>query len=131
MSDVLDALKFDAAGLIPAVVQDHVNGQVLMVAYMNRLSLEKTISTGLCHYWSRSRGKLWFKGETSGHVQHVKQIRTDCDSDTLLIEVEQIGVACHDGYRSCFYKALDDGREKWQTIGTPEVDPKAVYGAGK
>lgn len=129
MSEVLDSLKFDAAGLIPAVIQDYVNGKVLMFAYMNRVSVEKTIETRLCHYWSRSRQKLWLKGETSGHIQHVKSIRTDCDSDVLLIEVEQTGVACHDGYRSCFYRSLNDAGEAWQIVEKPSVNPQAVYGA--
>jgi len=99
-------LVFDDRGLIPAVIQDHMNNQVLMVAYMNRESLGMTLETGLTHFWSRSRQELWKKGETSGHLQHVKEILYDCDSDTLLIKVEQIGAACHTGNRSCFYREL-------------------------
>ena len=95
----LDALKFDANGLIPAVIQDADTGQVLMVGYMNRESLQRTVETGLCTYWSRSRLKYWVKGETSGHLQHVRRILVDCDADAVLIQVEQVGVACHTGHR--------------------------------
>ncbi|MCW2278014.1 bifunctional phosphoribosyl-AMP cyclohydrolase/phosphoribosyl-ATP diphosphatase HisIE [Heliophilum fasciatum] len=98
----IDSLQFGAHGLIPAVVQDHQTGRVLMVAYMNRESLEKTVATGQMHYYSRSRKALWHKGETSGHYQHVKAVEVDCDQDTLLFQVEQIGAACHEGSRSCF-----------------------------
>ncbi len=103
----LDSFKFNADGLIPAIIQDHENGQVLMMAWMNRESLERTISTGYCTYWSRSRQQFWLKGETSGHVQHVKRISVDCDLDTLLIQVEQTGAACHEGYRSCFFRDVE------------------------
>lgn len=99
-------LSFDERGLIPAVIQDHANNQVLMVAYMNEESLRKTLETGLTHFWSRSRKKLWKKGETSGNFQHVKEAYYDCDADTLLFKVEQIGAACHTGNRSCFYRKL-------------------------
>jgi len=105
----LDNLKFDANGLIPAIIQDHANGDVLMMAWMNRESLDKTIETGLCTYWSRSRAKFWVKGETSGHLQHVRSLSVDCDQDCLLIKVEQVGAACHDHYRSCFYRDLEGG----------------------
>lgn len=101
---ILENLKYDANGLIPAIIQDHANGQVLMMAWMNKESLSKTLETGLCTYWSRSRQSFWVKGETSGHLQHVKRISVDCDQDALLIQVEQIGAACHDHYRSCFYR---------------------------
>jgi len=104
---VLDDLKFNSDGLIPAIIQDHSNGQVLMMAWMNRESLAKTRETGLCTYWSRSRQQFWVKGETSGHLQHVKSISVDCDQDALLIQVEQIGAACHDHYRTCFYRDFD------------------------
>jgi phosphoribosyl-AMP cyclohydrolase len=104
-----DGLRFDAGGLIPAVIQDHANGQVLMVAWMNREALERTLETGLCTYWSRSRQRLWVKGETSGNVQRVRSVRVDCDQDCLLIQVEQTGAACHENYRSCFYRELRDG----------------------
>jgi len=102
----LDELKFDDRGLIPAVVQDHENNDVLMVAYMNRESLETTLCDGKACYWSRSRQELWLKGATSGHFQNVKKIWYDCDADTLLLQVEQIGAACHTGERSCFYREL-------------------------
>jgi phosphoribosyl-AMP cyclohydrolase len=105
----LDGLKFNDDGLIPAIIQDHANGQVLMMAWMNRESLEQTVATGLCTYWSRSRQKFWIKGETSGHTQHVKRIAVDCDQDCLLIEVEQVGAACHENYRSCFFRDIRDG----------------------
>lgn len=107
----IDNLQFDANGLIPAVIQDAENGQVLMVAYMNRESLLQTINTGLCTYWSRSRQQFWVKGETSGHLQHVKTIRVDCDADCLLIAIEQVGVACHTGNRSCFFRQVTEQGE--------------------
>ena len=99
-------LKYDSNGLIPAIIQDWKNGDVLMLAYMNEESLKKTIETGNTHFWSRSRNKLWKKGETSGNEQIVKEISYDCDNDTLLVKVEQKGVACHTGNRSCFYSKL-------------------------
>jgi phosphoribosyl-ATP pyrophosphohydrolase/phosphoribosyl-AMP cyclohydrolase len=106
MTKNFDEIKFDARGLVPAVVQDYQTKEVLMVAYMNRTSLEKTICGGKACYFSRSRQKLWLKGETSGHFQFVKSIKYDCDGDTLLLEVEQIGEACHTGNRSCFFRTL-------------------------
>jgi len=109
MSDALDNLKYDANGLIPAIIQDHQNGDVLMMAWMNRESLQRTVETQKCTYWSRSRQSFWVKGETSGHVQHVKSISVDCDQDALLIKVEQVGAACHENYRSCFFRDLSDG----------------------
>ncbi|MFH1094438.1 MAG: phosphoribosyl-AMP cyclohydrolase [Candidatus Omnitrophota bacterium] len=102
----LNVLKYDTDGLIPAVVQDTKNKDILMVAYMNKSSLSKTISTGLATYYSRSRKCLWLKGDTSGHFQIVKKIHFDCDKDTLLVEVRQIGVACHTGKRTCFFKRM-------------------------
>jgi phosphoribosyl-AMP cyclohydrolase len=104
--DIDIELTFDEKGLIPAIIQDHGNHQVLMMAYMNEESLKKTLETGLTHFWSRSRGVLWKKGETSGHLQRVKEAYYDCDSDTLLFRVEQTGAACHTGNRSCFYRKL-------------------------
>lgn len=106
---ILSELKYNADGLIPAIIQDHENGQVLMMAWMNEESLKRTIESGLCTYWSRSRQKYWVKGETSGHVQHVKRISVDCDMDALLIQVEQVGAACHENYRSCFFRDIVDG----------------------
>ena len=114
-----DQLKFNADGLIPAIVQDHFNGRVLMMAWMNRASLEKTIETGRTVFWSRSRQKFWMKGETSGHVQQVKDIAFDCDGDTLLIKVEQTGAACHEGYRSCFFRSIKDRGEAFTLTETP------------
>jgi len=103
-----DQLKFDLNGLIPAIIQEQTTGRVLMMAWMNRASLQKTIETGQTHFWSRSRQKFWRKGETSGHTQAVKHIAFDCDGDTLLIQVEQIGAACHEGYKSCFFRSVED-----------------------
>jgi phosphoribosyl-AMP cyclohydrolase len=123
---VLDQLKFDANGLIPAIVQDHQTGRVLMMAWMNRASLEKTIETGKTCFWSRSRQKFWIKGETSGHTQQVKDIAFDCDGDTLLIQVEQVGAACHEGYRSCFFRSFeDDGTVK--TTEQKLLSPEQIY----
>jgi phosphoribosyl-ATP pyrophosphohydrolase/phosphoribosyl-AMP cyclohydrolase len=102
----IDELKFDAQGLIPAVVQEADTGEVLMVAWMDRAALEATLRSGVTHFWSRSRGELWKKGETSGHTQHVKGVYGDCDGDTLLVQVHQDGVACHTGSRTCFFQAL-------------------------
>lgn len=127
MNSPPDDLKFDANGLIPAIIQDAKSHEVLMMAWMNRESLGKTIETKKTHFFSRSRNKLWLKGENSGHVQHVKNIRTDCDKDVLLIEVEQIGAACHDGYESCFYNEHEVGKSDWRNVGKKVFDPKAVY----
>jgi phosphoribosyl-AMP cyclohydrolase len=121
-------LKFNPEGLIPAIIQDHATGRVLMMAWMNRASIEKTLTTGRTHFWSRSRQTFWMKGESSGHVQVVKDVAFDCDGDTLLIQVEQTGAACHEGYRSCFFRsARDDGRSVEET--EPRLqDPAAIYG---
>jgi phosphoribosyl-ATP pyrophosphohydrolase/phosphoribosyl-AMP cyclohydrolase len=110
----LSVLQFSKEGLIPAIVQDVATGQVLMLAYMNREALERTLNTGLAHYWSRSRAMLWQKGETSGHLQHVRDMRYDCDADTLLMMVEQEGVACHTGERSCFFHRLSEHAQPMQ-----------------
>ncbi|MEN6321570.1 MAG: phosphoribosyl-AMP cyclohydrolase [Syntrophaceae bacterium] len=113
-------------GLIPVIVQDDETGDVLMLAYMNREAWLKTIETGKTTYWSRSRNELWIKGETSGHVQIVKEIFVDCDNDTILLKVEQIGgAACHTGYRSCFYRKLVDG--KAEIVGKIVFKPEDVY----
>ncbi len=103
-----DQLKFNPDGLIPAIIQEQATGRVLMMAWMNRASLEQTIQSGQTHFWSRSRQKFWRKGETSGHTQTVKDIAFDCDGDTLLIQIEQIGAACHEGYKSCFFRSVED-----------------------
>jgi phosphoribosyl-AMP cyclohydrolase len=102
----IDVLVFDERGLIPAIVQDVRNGDVLMMAWMNRESLELTLAEGRTVFWSRSRRELWRKGETSGHVQHVEELRVDCDADVLLVRVHQEGAACHTGERSCFFRTL-------------------------
>ncbi len=127
----LDKLKFDANGLIPVIIQDHANNEVLMMAYSNREALEKTIETGKVHTYSRSRGRLALKGESSGHFQLVKEIRTDCDRDVVLIMVEQIVAACHEGYRSCFYRQYDPAAEDWKQVAEKVFDPDAVYHAKK
>ncbi len=101
-----EKLKFNSDGLIPAIIQDQASGRVLMMAWMNRASLETTLSTGKTHFWSRSRQKFWMKGESSGNVQLVKDVAFDCDGDTVLIQVEQAGAACHEGYRSCFFRSV-------------------------
>jgi len=121
-------LKFDHKGLIPAVVQDAKDGTVLMVAYMNKEAVRRTLRLKKSVFWSRSRQSFWLKGESSGHVQKVKEFRIDCDGDCLLVKVEQIGkAACHTGQRSCFYrKVLPDGRLK--VTSKPLFDPKKVYG---
>jgi phosphoribosyl-AMP cyclohydrolase len=126
MDPQLDNLKYDSHGLIPAIVQDHQTGEVLMMAWMNKDSLAKTVETRKTHFFSRSRNKLWLKGESSGHVQHVKSIATDCDQDVLLIKVEQVGAACHNGYYSCFYREHAPGGA-WKTIGKKIFDPEKVY----
>lgn len=125
--EILDSVKFDEKGLVPAVVQDAKDGTVLMVAYMNRESLERTLKQNKSVFWSRSRQSFWLKGESSGNVQKVKEIRIDCDGDCLLVKVEQIGdAACHTGHRSCFYRKVEkDGALK--TTGKPLFDPKKVY----
>lgn len=123
-----ETLKYDANGLITAVVQDADNSEVLMVAYMNREAVDRTLATKRATYWSRSRQKFWIKGETSGHVQHVVEVRTDCDKDCLLIRVRQEGAACHDGFRTCFYRATDDEGEL-RVVEERLVDPKQVYGS--
>lgn len=124
-----EQLKFDeATGLIPAIIQEQNTGRVLMMAWMNRASLEKTIDTGKTHFWSRSRKKFWMKGESSGHTQAVKDIAFDCDGDTLLIQVEQIGAACHEGYKSCFFRSARDGNADVSVTESQLVAPEQVYG---
>jgi phosphoribosyl-AMP cyclohydrolase len=123
----LKQVKFDARGLVPAVVQDAVSGQVLMVAYMNEEALLKTLRTGKTHFYSRSRRKIWLKGQTSGHWQKVKEIRLDCDGDTVLVKAAQTGGACHEGYRSCFFRRLD-GNHRWRVAERRVFDPRRIYG---
>jgi len=122
-----DQLKFDANGLIPAIVQEHKSGRVVMFAWMNRSSLEKTIATGKTHFWSRSRQKFWMKGEESGNTQTVKNIAFDCDGDALLIQVEQIGAACHEGYQSCFFRSIE-GQGETIKVTEPQLQkPEEIY----
>jgi phosphoribosyl-AMP cyclohydrolase len=114
-------------GLLPAIAQDAATGEVLMLAYINKESWEKTLATGKVHYWSRSRSKLWLKGESSGHVQLVKEILVDCDLDTVVFKVEQLGgAACHTGHRSCFYRKVQG--DELEVQGEPVFDPAKVYG---
>lgn len=123
--EVLEGLAFDRDGLIPAIAQQHDSGEVLMLAWMNRAAIDETLETGKVCYWSRSRRSLWRKGETSGQVQRLVEFRVDCDSDCLLLLVDQTGVACHTGRRSCFFTALRDG--KAETIAEVEIDPAELY----
>ena len=120
-------LKRDAAGLVPAVVQDEQTRDVLMVGWMDDEALHRTLTTGRSTFYSRSRGEYWVKGDTSGHRQWVRGVRLDCDGDTLLLLVDQAGVACHTGRRSCFYRAVRDGAVV--EIAAPEVSPEVLYGA--
>lgn len=127
MSDWLDQVKFDAQGLVTAVAQDAASQRVLMVAFMNRQALEETAQTRWATYFSRSRQKLWRKGEESGHRQRVLELRLDCDGDVVLLQIEQAGgIACHTGRASCFYSVLKDGQ--WQPVDPVLKDPEAIYG---
>jgi len=130
LEQTIKALKYDAGGLIPAVIVDVATKAVVMVAYMNETSLLATVQTGKTHFWSRSRQKYWMKGESSGHTQDVHALYTDCDMDTVVIEVTQHGAACHDGYFSCFYRRLN-GAGQWDVVGQKVFDPKQVYKDGK
>ncbi len=125
---VLGTLRFDASGLVAAVAQQHDTGEVLMLAWMNAEAVRETLATGRVCYYSRSRGRLWRKGESSGQTQRLVELRMDCDGDALLLRVDQHGVACHTGRRSCFYRAATETGLA-ETMA-PEVDPKALYGAG-
>lgn len=125
--DWLDAVNWNADGLVPAVAQEEGTGVVLTLAWMNREALARTAASGLAHYWSRSRGRLWQKGEVSGHVQTVREIRLDCDNDAVLLVVEQRGgIACHTGRHRCFFQRLEDGA--WRAVEPVLKDPKAIYG---
>jgi len=124
---VYEKLKFDANGLIPAIVQEQRTGRVLMMAWMNRASLDKTIQTGKTVFWSRSRQKFWAKGEESGHVQIVKDIAFDCDGDTLLIQVEQTGAACHEGYQSCFFRSVQSDGSEFKITEPRLIAPEQMY----
>jgi len=123
----LDQIKWTPDGLVPVIAQDAVSGRILMFAWMNREALQKTVELGEAVYWSRSRNKLWHKGESSGHVQKVREIRLDCDGDVLLIEIEQVGgIACHTGRESCFYSRLADG--EWVPVDPVLKNPEEIYG---
>jgi phosphoribosyl-AMP cyclohydrolase len=126
-AEALGLLKYDADGLIGAIIQDAQTGEVLMFAHMNEHSLKDTLRTGKTHFWSRSRGKYWMKGESSGHTQEVVAVYADCDADVLLIRVRQHGAACHEGYRSCFFRRLDE-QGRWRVAAEKVFDPKDVYG---
>jgi len=121
-------LKFDDSGLIPAIVQDVTNGQVLTLAYMNQESLRLTLETGLTYFYSRSRRRIWRKGEESGHIQRVHEIYCDCDEDALLVKVEQVVAACHTGRRSCFFRRLHPSSEVSEELVQRQFDPETVYG---
>lgn len=124
---MLDELKFDSNGLIPAIIQDYENNDVLMMGYMNREAVQRTLESGRVTFWSRSRQKYWVKGETSGHTQDVRSLAFDCDADTLLIKVVQKGGACHVGYRSCFFREVSPNGNSASIVGTKVFDPGAVY----
>lgn len=124
---LLQDIKWNEHGLVPAIAQDWQTGEVLMLAWMNRDALRLTIAEGRGIYWSRSRQALWRKGEESGHVQHLKELRVDCDADTVLLKVEQVGgIACHTGRRSCFYQQLEDGA--WRVVDAVVRQPDEIYG---
>ena len=126
MTDWLDEIKWDGDGLVPAIAQDHETGEVLMVAWMNREALRLTGEQQCAVYWSRSRRKLWFKGEESGHRQRLREIRVDCDADVVLLQVEQVGgIACHTGRRRCFFRVLRDG--EWQIDEQIIKNPDEIY----
>jgi phosphoribosyl-AMP cyclohydrolase len=123
---LLAAVRFDARGLVPAIAQQHDTGEVLMMAWMNAEALAEPLATGRACYFSRSRGGLWRKGETSGQTQRLVEMRLDCDGDTVLLRVDQTGVACHTGRRNCFFRAARDGA--WVEIAAPLVSPESLYG---
>ena len=126
MSDWLEQLEWNSDGLVPAIAQDHQSGEVLMLAWMNREALRLTSEQGRAVYWSRSRQRLWFKGEESGHIQALREIRVDCDADVVLLQVEQIGgIACHTGRRRCFFRVLKDGT--WLTDEEIIKNPDEIY----
>ena len=126
LNSLLKKIKFDRRGLVPAIIQDEKTGEVLMLAYMNRLALRKTLETGKTYFWSRSRKKLWMKGEISGHTQCVRQVFLDCDSDTLLIKVRQKEAACHTGFYSCFYRKMNSRTATLKVTGKKVFDSKKV-----
>lgn len=128
--NIFDDLKFDANGLLPAVIQDNETQEVLMVGYMNQEALLATVKTKKTNFWSRSRQKYWIKGETSGHTQEVIDVYFDCDLDTVVIKVKQNGGACHTGYKSCFYRKLKNNNGKVEIVGEKVFNPQDVYKKG-
>ncbi len=128
-TDLVEHVTFDEKGLVTAIAQDVDTGDILMVAYMNADTLRQTLETGIMTYWSRSRQKVWVKGERSGHVQHVEEVYIDCDGDALLFKVRQQGAACHTGHRSCFFRRWEANR--LQVTGKPLIDPDTVYGPSR
>lgn len=124
--DFIDQLRFNSDGLIPAIIQEKKTGKVLMMAWMNKDSLLKTIESKRTHFWSRSRQKFWMKGESSGHIQRVENISFDCDGDTLLVQVEQVGAACHEGYKDCFFRDIDSEGEV-KTNSERIAQPENIY----
>jgi phosphoribosyl-AMP cyclohydrolase len=125
LTQILDELPYNADGLVPAIAQQHDTGEVLMLAWMNRAAIEETLRTGRVCYWSRSRQQFWRKGESSGQVQYLKEMRFDCDGDTILLRVEQTGPACHTGRRSCFYTAVCG--DEVEIVSEPLIDPETLY----
>lgn len=125
VNELLGGLKYDDHGLVAAIIQDAATGEVIMCAFLNQESLRLTLETGKMHYWSRSRQKLWLKGESSGHIQTVREVRMDCDSDAFVFKVDQVGGACHTGYYSCFYRRLTE--TGWVEEGEKVFDPGKVY----
>ncbi len=125
LETLLAEVAFNADGLVPAIAQQHDTGEILMMAWMNREAVSETLESGRVCYYSRSRGKLWRKGESSGQIQHLHELRIDCDGDTLLLLVDQEGVACHTGRHNCFFRAVRDG--KLETIAEVEIDPGELY----
>jgi phosphoribosyl-AMP cyclohydrolase len=124
----LDALRWDKDGLIPVIAQEAASGKVLMLAWMNREALARTVAMGEAVYWSRSRARLWHKGEESGHIQKVLDLRADCDGDTLLLSIEQVGgIACHTGRQSCFFRRLSHGGRTWEDADPVLKDPEDIY----
>ena len=124
----IEEIKWDSSGLVPAIAQDFESGRILMMAWMNREALNETVNSQRAVYWSRSRQKLWRKGEESGHVQHVKELAVDCDGDVVLMKVDQVGgIACHTGRQSCFFRVYNDGQ--WESVDDVLKDPAEIYGA--
>jgi len=125
----LDQIRWTADGLVPAIVQDAQTGEVLMMAWMDEPAVRRTMETGQTHFYSRSRKLAWHKGGVSGHIQHVESIHVDCDADVLLLGVRQVGGACHEGYRSCFFRRVDEAG-RLEVIAEPVFQPGAIYGSG-